>query len=347
VGALGSNTTGNSNTANGKSALQFNTTGVLNTADGHTALGSNTTGFQNTATGNGALSSNTTGNENTALGNSANVSMGALNNATAIGSKAIVSADNSMVLGSINGSNGATNSVKVGIGVTDPSHYLTVKSPDSETMRLIGPLGNFGYGARLNFGDGDIVYIEEPTDDIMRIQAGRVGVGRTPMTNKLEVEGEASKTTPGSWVGNSDARLKKNIMPLNSHEMLDKLLALQGVTYEWNDDKTGSARPEGVQYGFVAQNIQTVFPTLVEEDKLGYLQTAYGTYDAMTVEAIRALHEKIEAQQAEIEKLKTRNAESTALKAQIENQKAQLEAQSAQLKQITAALQTAGIGVGN
>jgi hypothetical protein len=36
----------------------------------------------------------------------------------------------------------------------------------------------------------------------------------------------------------------------------------------------------------------------VEEDKLGYLQTAYGTYDAMTVEAIRALNEKIEKLEA-------------------------------------------------
>ena len=66
------------------------------------------------------------------------------------------------------------------------------------------------------------------------------------------------------------------------------MLQLQGVSYEWNDDQTGYARPEGTQYGFTAQNIQEVFPTLVNEDNLGYLQTAYGTYDAMYVEAIRA-----------------------------------------------------------
>ena len=72
--------------------------------------------------------------------------------------------------------------------------------------------------------------------------------------------------------------------------MIEKLLALKGVTYEWNDDKTGSQRPEGIQYGFTAQNIQEVFPTLVEEDAKGYLQTAYGTYDAMTIEAIRYLY---------------------------------------------------------
>jgi hypothetical protein len=106
--------------------------------------------------------------------------------------------------------------------------------------------------------------------------------------------------------------------------MLKKLLALRGVTYEWNDDKTGSTRPEGVQFGFTAQNIQQVFPTLVEEDALGFLQTAYGTYDAMTVEAIRALNEKIEMQQEEIERLKTVEI---------------------QLEKITAALQGAGIAI--
>ena len=144
------------------------------------------------------------------------------------------------------------------------------------------------------------------SESVFEDASGNVGIGRTPMTNVFEVEGEASKTTPGSWVGNSDARLKKEIQPLNSDKMLQRLLDLQGVTYEWNDDKTDSKRPEGVQFGFIAQNIQEVFPTLVEEDKLGYLQTAYGTYDAMTVEAIRALNDKIE-------KLKTENKQQLSM----------------------------------
>ncbi|MEK7254431.1 MAG: tail fiber domain-containing protein, partial [Bacteroidota bacterium] len=128
-------------------------------------------------------------------------------------------------------------------------------------------------------------------------------------------------SSAGDWLANSDARLKKNILPLNSEEMLQKILALQGVTYEWNDDQTGSERPEGIQYGFTAQNIQAVFPTLVEEDKLGYLQTAYGTYDAMTVEAIRALYQENEALKAKVDTL------------------------TSQLEKITAALQGAGIAV--
>jgi|GEM_PF-2753792 len=66
-------------------------------------------------------------------------------------------------------------------------------------------------------------------------------------------------------------------------------------------------------YGFTAQNIQEVFPSLVEEDNLGYLQTAYGTYDAMYVEAIKALHaenkglkEKIKLQEGQVSQLSDR-----------------------------------------
>ena len=93
-------------------------------------------------------------------------------------------------------------------------------------------------------------------------------------------------------MANSDARLKKNITNLDPEQTLEKLLQLDGVTYEWNDDKTGIDRPKGIQYGFIAQNIKEVFPSMVSEDEMGYLQTAYGSYDAMLIEAIRALKEE-------------------------------------------------------
>jgi hypothetical protein len=93
-----------------------------------------------------------------------------------------------------------------------------------------------------------------------------------------------------------------------SHETLNKLLSLQGITYEWNDNKTSLSRPEGMQYGFTAQNIREVFPELVSEDADGFLQTAYGTYDAMYVEAFRALTEQNKAQSALILTLESRIA---------------------------------------
>jgi hypothetical protein len=148
----------------------------------------------------------------------------------------------------------------------------------------------------------------------MRINStGLMGIGRTPATNRLEVEGSASKSSAGDWIANSDERLKKNIEPLNAQEMIEKLLALQGVTYEWNDDKTGSSRPAGMQYGFTAQNIKEAFPTLVEEDALGYLQTAYGTYDAMMVEAIRFLHAENQMLKEDLAELKNLVSSMAAL----------------------------------
>jgi hypothetical protein len=142
-------------------------------------------------------------------------------------------------------------------------------------------------------GDGTMAFYTNNNSRLRINSAGLIGIGTVPSTNSLEVSGNASKSTAGDWLANSDARLKKNIQPLNSQMILDKLLMLEGITYEWNDDTTGYTRPEGIQYGFTAQNIQQVFPSLIEKDNLGYLQTAYGTYDPMMVEAIRALNEKI------------------------------------------------------
>jgi hypothetical protein len=180
----------------------------------------------------------------------------------------------------------------------------------SNAPTLLGAI-NFG---TLNTTPGQIAYtngneltFRVNSTERMRINSsGLMGIGRTPVTNRLEVEGNASKSSAGDWIANSDKRLKKNIEPLDAQEMIEKLLTLQGVTYEWNDDKTGSSRPAGMQYGFTAQNIQEAFPTLVEEDTLGYLQTAYGTYDAMMVEAIRFLHIEIHQLKEELNQLNNR-----------------------------------------
>ena len=153
---------------------------------------------------------------------------------------------------------------------------------------------------------------------------GKLGIGRPPTTNILEVEGTASKTSAGDWVANSDARLKSNIKRMDSKEMLHKILDLKGITFEWNDHITGTKRPKGTMYGFTAQNIKEVFPELVQEDNLGFLQTAYGTYDAMYVEAIRAQQQQIEelqdesnTQKTEIDLLKAQLNEMETLKKQL------------------------------
>jgi len=49
------------------------------------------------------------------------------------------------------------------------THKLTVgNTADDNVLRLVGP-DIYGHGARLNFGDGDYVYIEEDQDDYLRV----------------------------------------------------------------------------------------------------------------------------------------------------------------------------------
>ena len=135
--------------------------------------------------------------------------------------------------------------------------------------------------------------------DGLLVNSTGVGIDINPTTNAFELQSEmAYKTTAGGWLANSDARLKKNIQALSPETALQRLLALQGVTYEWNDQQTGKYRPLGVQYGFIAQNIQKTFPTLVSEDSQGFLQTAYGTFDAMMLESLRALYQNLQSVEA-------------------------------------------------
>jgi hypothetical protein len=84
----------------------------------------------------------TTANSVTLLGYAANVSDG-LSNATAIGAKAQVTQSDSVVLGSINGTNGATANTRVGIGTTAPSSVLHIVS---DTEQLITASTNWTGG---------------------------------------------------------------------------------------------------------------------------------------------------------------------------------------------------------
>lgn len=89
----------------------------------------------------------------------------------------------------------------------------------------------------------------------------------------------------------SDVSLKSNIEPIK--DGLEKLVQLQGVSYDWIDqEKYGNSGT-----GFVAQEVEKVFPDWVEEGEDGIKYLKISGIEAYFVEAIKAL-------QSEIEKLK-------------------------------------------
>jgi hypothetical protein len=152
--ALTSNVDGMHNVAVGQGAL-FLSTASHNTAVGSGALMSVTTGTNNTAQGDAAGLALTTGSRVTLVGDTANVSSGALVNATAIGANALVGQDNAVVLGSINGVNGATAGTRVGIGTTTPGAWLDVTGDGTAqdifaTRIASGLIGGTFIGRRAN-----------------------------------------------------------------------------------------------------------------------------------------------------------------------------------------------------
>lgn len=126
-----SNSTGYYNNFVGYAAGFLNSTGNSNSFVGHAAGYSNTTGSGNTFEGFQAGSTNTIGSDLTLIGRLANPSVNNLVNATAIGSRTRVSASNALILGSINGQNGATANTRVGIGTTAPGYRLHVNASDA------------------------------------------------------------------------------------------------------------------------------------------------------------------------------------------------------------------------
>ncbi len=116
---------GNRNTLVGDAAGQDNNSGEENAFFGFVAGQRNTTGGNNTFIGSRAGQSNTTTNGSTYLGYFSSGTNN-LTNATAIGANSFVEQNNSLILGSISGVNGATSMTDVGIGVTNPARRLDV-----------------------------------------------------------------------------------------------------------------------------------------------------------------------------------------------------------------------------
>jgi hypothetical protein len=200
--------------ANGNALLGFagnsTMTGKFNLADGYQALASNTTGSSNTAEGYQALYSNTTGSSNTGLGYKANVGAGNLTNATAIGANSTVTESNALVLGSINGVNGATASTKVGIGIAAPGYLLEVHSPSATIAQMAMVSGGTDAAISVNntasgghdywidsgsgsagIGAGNFAIYDhtEFTPRLVVNSSGLVGIGTTTPGAVLDVDG--------------------------------------------------------------------------------------------------------------------------------------------------------------
>jgi hypothetical protein len=267
---------GANNAALGYAALANSNAGHDNVGVGSSAALSNSSGYGNTAVGSNAGQTQSSGNANTTgYGNtfigawSGPGSSTQLTNATAIGAYATVTASNALVLGGINGVNGAPFTPNVGIGISAPQYPLDV--------------------------------------------VGNVHTSTCFIAGSTTIGGTCS----------SDLRLKKDVQAFP--EVLDKLVKLQPVSFQWRNELPQYHFGSAPSMGLIAQDVEQIFPEMVTTDANGYKQVNYSELPYLMLQSIRELKaskdKEIEDLKKQVEELR-KNQEPSDLRKQLEELKA-------------------------
>jgi hypothetical protein len=145
--------------------------------------------------------------------------------------------------------------------------------------------------------------------------SGAIGIGKVP-THQSEVCLDVNGKVYSYGVElTSDERLKTDIKPLT--DKLDKLYQLNGKSYKKHaieeevaltdiKDEKGNilkkyekskakSRVENTEFGFLAQELMTIYPELVSKDTLGYYYVNYIGLIPVLVEALKEQKSEIEA----------------------------------------------------
>eukprot|EP00804_Cyclotella_cryptica_P027294 CCRYP_014386-RA/>CCRYP_014386-RA protein AED:0.42 eAED:0.41 QI:0/-1/0/1/-1/1/1/0/533 len=215
-----------------------------------------------------------------------------------------------------------------GVSILDIQQDKTVTSDGLAVLGLdgtlqMGPISIDRYGA---LGDvnvkGTVSFAHKGSDFRGRVKdADIVGgtiseieklhvIGGTTIDSGLHVAGDtyidSALTVSGSVFGSgpyvdvSDKRFKRNIEKIDSADALEKILQLEGVSYDLDlsgmlsfnrlgNDHNLDVSSQGKQIGFIAQDVERVIPELVYNDKEGWKGLHYSRLAPVLVESLKQI----------------------------------------------------------
>jgi hypothetical protein len=129
------------------------------------------------------------------------------------------------------------------------------------------------------------------------------GVNTSTTSSSYAIYSSGSIYTTGNIDSASDARLKDNVVTIES--ALDKVLKLRGVNFTWNNLEEDDKNYGKTQMGFIAQEIEPIIPEVVTyAEDVDQYAVNYGQITALLTEAIKEQNEVINTLRTEIENLK-------------------------------------------
>lgn len=125
--------------------------------------------------------------------------------------------------------------------------------------------------------------------------------GLTASTSKelFRISGSGSVTVNGVFTLTSDARLKKNVNPLENP--MQKILTLDAKTYNWIDE----TKSQTTQFGMLAQEVEKIYPELVETNVTGYKSVNYIGLVPVLLEGIKDLQKQLNEKTSDINQMKS------------------------------------------
>ena len=182
--------------------------------------------------------------------------------------------------------------MKVGsIGYNDPNGGTAFTNDDLQISNIASTTG-----------DIEFFTLRDPSNvNSMKFEGGNNGNANAfqilhSNNISLTLQGDGDMTIAGNLTENSDIKLKKDLQRITS--VLPSLGNIFAYRYKWLSPNRG----QELQIGLVAQEVQKVYPELVQQSEEGILSVSYTKFVPLLVEAVKE-------QQSEIQKLRDQISE--------------------------------------
>jgi len=115
---------------------------------------------------------------------------------------------------------------------------------------------------------------------------------------QMAIWGDGTLWIAGNLIESSDSTLKKNIQPIQN--ALSDIKKINAISYDWKDTNTRSNKN---QIGFLAQEVEQVYPQLASTDKDGKKAVSYTHMVPVLLEAIKEQQTEMNTMKSRIDQL--------------------------------------------